>query len=121
LVINVLLGFSEQLCGVSAEILFNDACNYRFESFEKVCELQFVLLEHTAGMTLDHRQTRARQYRRRRTLEDAIHLGSLCEVSNLCRPTVVSNSWQQIVLHDSTQRHIRTKALRRFLGHGREI
>jgi hypothetical protein len=91
-----------------AEMFFDDALDHRFESFEESRERQAVAFEHAAGVTLDHRQTRTRQDRRRRSFEHAIDLGGLREVSDLRGAAVVSDRRQQVILDHGAQRTIRT-------------
>src|SRR5688572_13697836 len=56
------------------------------------------------------------QNRGHRSIEQPVDLRRLCEVSDLSRATVISNRRQQIVLHDGTQGHVGTEAIRLAQG-----
>ena len=67
-------------------------------------------------MFLYKRQTRARQDRCYRAIQDPIDLRRLGEVGYLCRTAIVSNGGKEEILNDGTQSYIRAKAFRVFRG-----
>src|SRR5438876_7729260 len=67
-------------------------------------------------MLLHYRHAGARENRRRWSFQHTINLGSLREVSDLSRATVVGDGGQQVILDHRAQRHVGTEFLR--LPHG---
>src|ERR1051326_966551 len=121
LVIDVLFSIREQLRRVGAEMLLDNALDDRFESFKKVLQAQPISLQRATRVTLDHRQTRARQDRCRWSFEHAVDFSGLREVCDLRSAAVVSNRRQQIILNHSAQRDVWTEPLRLFLRQGRKL
>src|SRR5215213_3162237 len=92
-------------------MLLHDALDNGLESLEEIRECQVISFQHPASVALDHRQARTRQDRRRRSLEHAIDLRGLREVSNLGSTAVVSDRRQQVILDHSSQGHVWTEPL----------